>query len=437
MKILLIVSLAIAVTSSAIASPPDSTKKNVHFGIGSPVNEYPEVEWIKGPAVKQFDKKKIYIVECWATWCGPCVANIPHMNELYKKFKDKITFIGQDVWEDNRTDVVEFVNKKGDGLAYTIAYSGTADSTDFSRKWLDPAGIHGIPQVFVIQDNKIVWMPHPSEITEGALQLLIDRKFTIAGTKAFSPDTKYHLVRRLMKENKIDSANITINKLLQENPLDDEAIYDRCDLYDQQGRKTDKRNFIRDLVVKYPDNINLNYCWLDILKEECQWDSILIVTSRMFSLSPENKKGIIWYRHAAFMGKGDGAGDVLMMKEHVTDTSDHQIIRYMSMRLRRFPESISSAGKAVDTMLLSLCKIAIREQPANAISVIRLADLSWDLNDKEGAVQVLKQGLLAMQAAQRRKELINLVEQYYNSLKKGIQPNQEQINQWIQMAGHG
>src|SRR6478672_10939255 len=44
--------------------------------------------WAQGDGVKEFEGDKVYIVEFWATWCGPCVAAIPHINDIYKKHKE-------------------------------------------------------------------------------------------------------------------------------------------------------------------------------------------------------------------------------------------------------------------------------------------------------------------------------------------------------------
>src|SRR5262245_45990939 len=57
-------------------------------------------KWVKGTPVKAFEPGKTYVVEFWATWCGPCVATMPHISELQSKYKDKVTFIGVNVWED-------------------------------------------------------------------------------------------------------------------------------------------------------------------------------------------------------------------------------------------------------------------------------------------------------------------------------------------------
>ncbi len=43
-------------------------------------------EWLKGEPVNTFESGKVYLVEFWGTWCSPCIANIPHLSEIQKKY---------------------------------------------------------------------------------------------------------------------------------------------------------------------------------------------------------------------------------------------------------------------------------------------------------------------------------------------------------------
>jgi len=70
------------------------------LNVGDPAPPIQVAQWVKGTPVTGFEKVKIYVVEFWATWCGPCKVSIPHLNGIHLKFKDKgLVVIGQDVFE--------------------------------------------------------------------------------------------------------------------------------------------------------------------------------------------------------------------------------------------------------------------------------------------------------------------------------------------------
>jgi thiol-disulfide isomerase/thioredoxin len=71
-----ILAAALAITGFATSSQSN---------VGQTIPEI-KADYVKG---KPETAGKPMIVEFWATWCGPCKTSIPHLNEIYKKHKDK------------------------------------------------------------------------------------------------------------------------------------------------------------------------------------------------------------------------------------------------------------------------------------------------------------------------------------------------------------
>ena len=97
------------------------------------------LDWVQGQGPTTFEPGKVYVFECWATWCGPCVALIPHVNELHKKYYDKgLRVYGMDVWEDEKDKVEKFVKKKSSEMTYPVAFTGGGSA--FEKEWLVASG---------------------------------------------------------------------------------------------------------------------------------------------------------------------------------------------------------------------------------------------------------------------------------------------------------
>ncbi|TDQ79222.1 redoxin family protein [Sphingobacterium yanglingense] len=227
--------LLVLLTSWMTMLQAQNTVQKPTFGIGSEVDRYPEVTWLQGTPITSFDKEKTYIVECWATWCGPCLAAIPHLNELHRTYGKDIVIIGQSSMENDFKKVENFVESKGDDMAYRVAYAGGA-SSDFSRQWLIPGRINALPHTIVIQNNKVIWMPHPNELTTEVIEMLINRTFSLQHLEQARKQDRMTIVRGLIRSKDYEKALSVLDTLLSKDQDNREAISTMSTVLTQMGR---------------------------------------------------------------------------------------------------------------------------------------------------------------------------------------------------------
>lgn len=103
--------------------------------LGKPMPKLQLTDWVDEKNKLSADdmKGKIVVVDYWATWCGPCIASIPHNNEVAKEYADKgVVLVGAcgGGGEEKMGDVA----KKHD-IQYPVAKVSAESTKAWNVKW--------------------------------------------------------------------------------------------------------------------------------------------------------------------------------------------------------------------------------------------------------------------------------------------------------------
>lgn len=127
---------------------------------------YTDLDLLEGEAMtatklSQHIAGKVALIDFWASWCGPCRAEIPNIAEMHKKYADKgVVVIGLNVWDkpDAQRKTIETMN---------MTWLQLADTTKVAT---DTYGVNGIPQIMLIgKDGTILARDLRGEAIEAAI----------------------------------------------------------------------------------------------------------------------------------------------------------------------------------------------------------------------------------------------------------------------------
>jgi thiol-disulfide isomerase/thioredoxin len=159
--IILVAAIAYTFFQGDSAKPPariDSTSNNAPSG-ASPTISLSEnvmqanINLLDGQTTKLANYSgKVLVVDLWATWCGPCRQEIPHLVEIAKEYKDRGVEVLGLTNEDPETDA-EMVKKFSEmfNINYPIGWADGEMQNGLMR------GRGAIPQTFIIgRDGKVL-----------------------------------------------------------------------------------------------------------------------------------------------------------------------------------------------------------------------------------------------------------------------------------------
>jgi thiol-disulfide isomerase/thioredoxin len=127
----------------------------------------------------QKEKGKVVLIDCWATWCVPCVKKFPHLVELHKKYAEKglvCMSVSMDKYGDEdgyqREKVVKFLKDKGATFPNFIVTEPKKDEEALIKLLGDYSAI---PYMTLFdRSGKRVWTSDDKKLTDEQLDKLIE-----------------------------------------------------------------------------------------------------------------------------------------------------------------------------------------------------------------------------------------------------------------------
>lgn len=121
-----------------------------------------------GNTVKLSDlRDKPVFINFWATWCPPCVGELPHIQVKYEEYNDKIYFIAISVDEEQDTPI-SFMKRKN--YSFPAGYGNVNEIAQLYK-------LQAIPASYIISTDGIIKAKKIGSMNEATLESFLQKAF--------------------------------------------------------------------------------------------------------------------------------------------------------------------------------------------------------------------------------------------------------------------
>lgn len=154
----------LGVAGYQLSQPKDEFIHSTMIGKPLPQFDLPAaMEGVDGAATTDFQDGKPRLLNIWASWCLPCIAEAPHLETLKQQ---GVEIIGVAI-RDRPEDVAAFLGRNGN--PYSRIGSDAVSAIQFE------IGSSGVPETFVIDGKGVIRYQHIGDVRESDVPMLLEK----------------------------------------------------------------------------------------------------------------------------------------------------------------------------------------------------------------------------------------------------------------------